>query len=66
VGTTTADVFAELRNGQGLLKLRLDFERSNDHLGRGASVSSLADMSRNGSPVSASRFMSMRKKKNEE
>jgi len=64
-GTTTADVLVELRDGQGLLRLRLQFERSGNVVGRGASLSSLTDSTRNGSPTaSPSRFMSIGRRKN--
>ncbi|EGO02737.1 hypothetical protein SERLA73DRAFT_165692 [Serpula lacrymans var. lacrymans S7.3] len=38
--TSSADVFAELREGQGLLRLRLEFDADTNPLGRGPSVSS--------------------------
>jgi len=63
-GTTTSDVWAELRNGQGLVRLRLEFDRGNS-LGRGGSMASL-DRTGTGTPPSPSRFISLRKKSGEE
>ncbi|KZT44501.1 tricalbin [Sistotremastrum suecicum HHB10207 ss-3] len=64
VGTTTSDVWAELRDGQGLIRLRLEFDRGNI-MGRGGSMISL-DRNGTSNPPSPSRFISLRKRSGEE
>jgi hypothetical protein len=65
VGNTIADVWAELRDGQGLLHLRLEFDRG-AAIGRGASSASLELNRGSTSPSSPSRFLTLKKRNGEE
>lgn len=62
IGRTSAEIWVELRDGQGQLRMRLDFERGYGHTGRGTSIASL-ELPRNGG--SPSRFLSLRKRNDE-